>query len=104
MRKLVILGLLAALLSSCSYVQVHKMEVEQGNIISANRVKQLHIGMSREEVLALMGKPQLANVYGGHTMTYIYTYQLGSAKPTQERVILTLDKRDRVISIEHAGI
>ncbi len=72
------------MLSSCSFV--HKGDIEQGNIITADQVNQLHIGMNENQVREVMGNPVLTNIFTLHRLDYVYTLQTGYRKRTEKRV------------------
>ena len=74
-------------LSSCSYLHVRRPIIEQGNIITNEDVSKLHMGMSRDQVTAIMGQPVLNNIFSSHRMAYIYTYEDGSNPRIIKRLI-----------------
>jgi len=103
MRKLILLGLLSTLLTSCSLFQVHKMEVEQGNYLTPSMVNRIHPGMTEGQVKAIMGEPILVNVTNARLLSYVYTSQLGSNPRTEKKVTVTF--RNGILeSIQREGI
>jgi len=88
MRKFVLLGLLAALLSSCSLFSIHKVEVDQGNYMTPGMVNRLHPGMTEGQVKAVMGEPILVNIMNPRVMSYVYTSQLGGNPRVETKVTL----------------
>ncbi len=86
MKKIIFLAFLASILSGCSYLRVHKMDVEQGNVITQEQVSQLKLGMTESQVIAIMGNPLLTNLFEDNRLDYIYTYQPGYGKRTEQRV------------------
>ena len=75
MKKIVFLLLMSFFLTSCSLLRTHKIDIEQGNVISEQGVKQLQMGMSEREVKAIMGTPILINSFSTNEIYYIYTLQ-----------------------------
>ncbi|MBV9576744.1 MAG: outer membrane protein assembly factor BamE, partial [Gammaproteobacteria bacterium] len=65
-------------LSSCNLV--HKADIEQGNMITADKVQQLHPGMTEAEVAEIMGNPVLKNIFSIHRVDYVYTLQKGHGR------------------------
>ncbi len=103
MRKLILLCLLGTLLTSCSLFQVHKVEVEQGNVMTPSMVNRIHPGMTEGQVKAIMGEPILVNVINSRVISYVYTSQLGSNPRTEKK--LTLVFRNGILeSIQREGI
>jgi outer membrane protein assembly factor BamE len=86
MYKSLICVLMMVLLSSCSYFQVRKPIIEQGNVLTDENQSQLHSGMSRSQVIALMGNPVLINILTPHRVEYIYTYQDGNNPRLTKRI------------------
>lgn len=72
------------LLSGC----VHKMNIQQGNILEQESVNKLHKGMSQEEVRALLGTPVLINTFRDNRVDYVYTNKPGYGKGTEKNITL----------------
>ena len=77
MRKIIILLFTALALTSCSYFHVHKMDIEQGNVITPDMVSKVHNGMTPAQVKVIMGNPVLTNVFDQNRLDYVYTYKPG---------------------------
>jgi outer membrane protein assembly factor BamE len=75
-------------LSGC----VHKMNVQQGNIIEQAKVDQLHRGMTTEEVKNLMGTPVLMNTFKDNRVDYVYTNKPGYGAGTEKTVTLSFQR------------
>lgn len=84
MQKIIAIMTALLLLTSC----VHKMTVQQGNIIDQNLVSKLHTGMSREAVKDVMGAPVLINTFNDDRINYIYTLKPGYGPGTEKTVTL----------------
>lgn len=87
MKKIISLTLIALLLSGCSFLRPHKMDVEQGNVYNQEEVSQLKPGMSQSQVKSIMGNPVLENIFDDNRLEYVYTFQPGYGKRTEKRVI-----------------
>jgi len=67
--KVKIYGLVCcALLGGCLY----KLEVQQGNIIEADSIERLAVGMTTRQVIFLLGDPILVNQYNPDVWHYVY--------------------------------
>jgi outer membrane protein assembly factor BamE len=88
MYKLIFLCLLGSLLTACALLPVHKLEVEQGNVMLSSTVNRLHPGMSENQVKAIMGTPILVDILSHNCVSYVYTFQIGSNPRTEKQVIL----------------
>ncbi len=85
MIKLLCTSILVLLLSSCS---TYKMEVQQGNALSNEAVSQLRQGMSKDEVLSMLGTPLLQDNFRSNRWDYVYFTKQG--KKTSNRQGITL--------------
>lgn len=85
-----LLGLLA--LSACNSVSsldfpgVYKIGIPQGNIITQDMVDQLRPGMTKRQVIFVMGTPLVRDPYHQDRWDYIYSYQPGGGVRGQEKV------------------
>lgn len=67
---------------------IHKIDVEQGNIITQDMVNQLHPGMTSDQVQFIMGHPVLVETFENNRSDYVYTFQPGGKSITEKRVTL----------------
>jgi outer membrane protein assembly factor BamE len=74
--------LLASLLAGCSMTmpklglpRVHKITVQQGNVITQEMIDQLKPGMSRSQVAYIMGEPIFRNAFDDSRWHYLYTVE-----------------------------
>jgi outer membrane protein assembly factor BamE len=92
-KLLIIIALIASLwLTGCSrYHLVHKIDVQQGNVITQDEVNLLEPGMTRRQVQFVMGSPMIADVFHQDRWDYIYTMEPGYGEPSEERITLFFD-------------
>lgn len=100
MRKLLVLTLLAAAagLSGCGDFKmpgVYRLNVQQGNVITAQELAQLRPGMSKRKVEFLLGTPLLVDTFNPDRWYYVYTYQKGGG---------TRHERKVAVVFEHGGL
>ncbi len=105
MQKLTrIVTLSAALLmaSGCSYFGVYKRDIPQGNLVTADMVDQLRPGMSRDDVVYVMGRPLLEAPFDANQWDYVF--RLDEAYGDVERRRVTLSFTDnRLVDIQQEG-
>lgn len=77
-----------ATLSGCTFPGVYKLNVQQGNIVTADMLAQLESGMSQRQVSYVMGTPVIANPFNQQRWDYIYT----------------LEQRDKIVKRYHISI
>ena len=65
--------------------RVHKITVQQGNVITQEMVDQLKPGMTREQVAFIMGEPVVRNIFNQDRWDYIYTIRVPGRFETEQR-------------------
>lgn len=89
MQKLLIPALLcASLVSACS---VHKLEIQQGNVVTPEMVEKLKPGMSAKQVKFVMGSPQLTDPFHKDRWDYLYTLRSNGELTGKKHLILYFD-------------
>ncbi len=94
MRILLLSSLCAALLlSGCSFKRpklprVHKLTVQQGNVITQTMIDKLKPGMTRSQVAFIMGEPVVRNSFNDDRWDYVYTIELPGVYSTTQTVSL----------------
>lgn len=77
---------------------VYKIGIPQGNIITQDMVDQLRPGMTKRQVIFVMGTPLVRDPYHQDRWDYIYSYQPGGGVRGQERISVTFVD-DRLVSM-----
>jgi outer membrane protein assembly factor BamE len=77
MKKVSIIGLIliSASLSACSLFHPYQPDIQQGNLYTSAKVEQIKPGMTKEEVVRILGNPILVNLFNGNHWAYVYTFQ-----------------------------
>jgi outer membrane protein assembly factor BamE len=106
MRKsLYYLSLLTSLtLVSCSTILnhlpgVYSLEIQQGNIIDQAMIDQLRPGMSKRQVVFIMGSPMMDDVFHKNRWDYIYSNQPSGEDRVQKQVSLFFEN-DQIVGIQ----
>ena len=92
-----LLILLSALLSGC--VSLYHPEVQQGNVISAEMLETLKIGMSKRQVVFLLGTPLIADPFHEERWDYFYSLSKNGGKAAQRHLVVHF-KGDEVVSVD----
>ena len=95
-----ILTILCINISGC-ILKPYVADVQQGNILESSRLSQLHNGMSKEEVVSLLGTPIL-NIFSDDDWTYVHTNQINGGKMNEKSVELKF-LNNKVIGIKING-
>lgn len=84
--------LLLLMLSGCNgigsmdFPGVYKIGIPQGNIITQEMVDQLRPGMTKRQVIFVMGTPLIRDPFHQDRWDYVYNYQPGGGVRGQERL------------------
>jgi outer membrane protein assembly factor BamE len=91
---LVMLALLAA---GCKNVPMlpglttHKIDVQQGNVVTQDMVAKLKPGMTRQQVRFIMGTPPISDVFHADRWDYVYYLNRGGRVVEQRRLVLRFE-------------
>lgn len=84
----------ALFVSACSslplpqFPGVYKIPIAQGNIITQEMIDKLEPGMTRRQVIFVMGTPLVRDPYNQDRWDYVFNFQPGGGERGQERVSL----------------
>lgn len=67
---------------------VYTIDIEQGNMVDQAMVDQLRPGMTKRQVLYIMGSPMLADAFHQQRWDYLFSVQPGGEDRIQKRVSL----------------
>lgn len=79
---------------------VHKIDVQQGNVVSQEMVAQLRLGMNRKKVRFVMGTPIIKDTFHAARWDYIYTYYEGGGGTERRLVTAVFNDDNKLIALE----
>lgn len=90
------------ILSGCSIFEraVYRPDINQGNYLAPNDVAKLREGMTKEQVVYLLGSPMLQDPFGSNTWFYVFRQQPGHEKVKQQNLTLAFEG-DVLVSIKN---
>lgn len=100
LKRAVLCVACAALLAGCAMPKpkmpklsfkmprVHKITVQQGNVITQKMIDRLKPGMTREQVAFVMGEPVVRNTFNQDRWDYVYTIEAPGRFEDEKRVTL----------------
>lgn len=97
--RLAVIALCATLpLGACfSFtIPVHKLDIQQGNVVTQEMVDKLKPGMTRAQVRFVLGTPLVTDVFHRNRWDYFYSFKVG-AEGVAETRRLTLTFQDDVL-------
>ncbi len=90
MRRLLVIILCYSVfaITGCA---IHRIDIQQGNVIEAEQVERLAIGMSEEQVRFILGTPAIQDPFHPGRWDYLYYFKAGDQPHSQpQRRRLTL--------------
>lgn len=81
MRKLLLVALVALLTAGCGVI--YRQPIYQGNLLEKSAVDQLQEGMSKQQVVTLLGTPSIADPFNQNRWDYTATQRVGRAARTE---------------------
>lgn len=76
--------LLVASLAACSF-RPYRIDIQQGNVVSAEQFAQLKVGMTRDQVRFVLGTPLLTDVFHDKRWDYHYRMVRGDTREVTSR-------------------
>lgn len=90
---------LALSLSGCGMSIVHKLDVQQGNLVAPETFAKLKTGMTRTEVRTLLGTPLLTDVFHANRWDYYFRSEKRGQLVEQNRFSVFFEN-ERVTRVE----
>ena len=88
---------LTLLMSACS---VHKIDVQQGNVITQEMFEKLKIGMEKTRVERLLGTPLVVDPFHRDRWDYVYSYRAGDTDEKQSAHLTLYFEADKLSKID----
>lgn len=92
-------ALCLALLTGCNLI--YKQNVQQGNAIEQEDLDQLTLGMTKNQVVFLLGSPAIRDPFNRDRWDYVNTFSRRGGDPLQRTVTLWFEN-DRLV--RHEGV
>ncbi|HWK54101.1 MAG TPA: outer membrane protein assembly factor BamE [Hyphomicrobiales bacterium] len=94
-----VLALLLALggcgsVSSFSFPGVYRIDIPQGNIITQEMVDQLRPGLTKNQVIFILGTPLVRDTFHQDRWDYVYSFQPGGGERVQERLTVFFENNE----------
>ncbi len=93
---------LLLLLSGCTNFDIHRIDIQQGNLVTQDQLAKIKPGMSRGDVRGLLGTPLLQDVYHANRWDYFFSMAPGG-KVTEKHHITIFFENDKVSKVEGQG-
>ncbi len=95
--RLILCAILTVTLAACG--MVYKQDIQQGNVLDDDDVALLELGMTKRQVLVLLGSPSIQSPFHDSRWDYMNAYSRRGNTPSKRVLTLYFDN-DRLASIE----
>lgn len=99
-----ILILLSVLLASCGGLSgplsPYKMDIRQGNFVTAEMREKLKLGMTRQQVRYVLGTPMVSDAFHGNRWDYVYRLEHERKLVEQQHLTLYFEGENLVRIID----
>ena len=85
--------------AGCSWIKfpgVHKVDIQQGNIVDQEMIDKLREGMTKSQVRFVLGTPLVVDTFNQSRWDYFYSRVRSSGKETQEQVTVFFDAEGKL--------
>ncbi len=79
---------------------VYRMDIQQGNLLDAEQVDQVEVGMTRSQVRFLLGTPMVIDSFNPERWDYIYSLRRGHSRKVDRQHLIVWFEGDTVTRIE----
>lgn len=79
---------------------VYRMDVQQGNLLDAEDVDQVEVGMTRSQVRFLLGTPMVTDAFDKDRWDYVYSLRRGHERKVTKRHLVVWFEGDKVVRVE----
>lgn len=79
---------------------VHKIDIQQGNVVTQEMVAQLRLGMNKKKVRFVMGTPIIQDTFHAARWDYIYTYHEGGGDTERRLITVVFNEDGKLINVE----
>lgn len=84
--------LLLPLLTACSYLTPHRIEIQQGNLVTQDMLAQLKPGMTPAQVRFVLGTPLVVDPFRDNRWDYVYSLKQKGKAVEQRRVTVVFQQ------------
>ena len=99
MFRFIITATLLTLLSACT-MQVYKLNVQQGNIVTPEMLDKLKPGMEKRQVAYIMGNPVLKDTFSTRHWDYVYRQERRADNVKQYHIRVHFDQAQKYSHFE----
>ena len=76
------------------------MDIQQGNVLTAETLDKLVVGMEMRKVLGLAGTPLISDPFRSERWDYVYTFKHGITRETQYSYVTLYFEKDILVDVK----
>lgn len=100
MNKKVSIVLISCSLMLGACIKPYRPDIQQGNIINNSNLREIRFGMSKQEVLFILGTPMVIDPFNEQRWDYFYSNRNQYKSQTSHRLITALFNGDELVKLE----
>ena len=98
-------AIVPALIAGCAGFGVHRIDIQQGNLVTQEQVAKIKPGMSRLDVRTALGTPLLQDVFNGNRWDYYFSLDQSTkygpfGRDKQQYKVTIMFDNDKVAKID----
>ena len=97
-KSLVTIALCSTMLTAC--IKPYQPDIQQGNIINNSDLREIRYGMSKQEVLFILGTPMVIDPFNEHRWDYYYSNRDQKKRETSQRLITAIFDGDKLVKLQ----
>lgn len=97
-KTFTIIALSSLVLTAC--IRPYQPDIQQGNIINNSNLREIRYGMSKQEVLFILGTPMVIDPFNTDRWDYFYSKRNQQKRETDKRLITALFEGDKLIALQ----
>ena len=98
MKKLLIL-IISLIMISCSNTSIYRVSITQGTVFKQEDINKLELGMTKDQVIYVMGQPSFENFFEKNVWNYFYQIKSGETVDLERRLKLFFDDENLLSEI-----
>ena len=103
MKKLLIL-IISLIMISCSNASIYRVSITQGTVFKQEEIDRLEIGMTKDQVIYVIGQPSFENFFEKNVWNYFYQIKSGDTIELERRLKLVFDDENLLSEINEAKV
>ncbi len=98
MKKILIL-IISLIMISCSNTSIYRVSITQGTVFKQEDINKLEVGMTKDQVIYVMGQPSFENFFEKNVWNYFYQIKSGETVDLERRLKLFFDDENLLSEI-----